>query len=323
MGCRGRVVGVAIAAFACMGGQAVAKGPPTIRFIYERAPNAADCPDKEIVLDAVKARLGFDPFREPPEIVIRASVSRTGDELAATMQLSEQGAQRGERRLVSRRADCSELASAMELELSIAIDPLSISRESPSPRPPAPITVVVAPPSPGATPRPPTVEPSAPKFLLASGGALGNVGASLAPALGFQAGFGVGSARWSVSIEGRADLPTSKDVEGGHVTLSTLAGTVAPCLHRGPFGGCLLVTAMALRGSGYDLADARQLTTALVAVGARAAVEIPSGGSFAIRAHLDVLSPLARTTLKVGGNAVWTSPPVSAALGLAAVVKFR
>jgi hypothetical protein len=318
----GRVVGVAIAAFACMGGRAVGKGPPAVRFIYERASSAADCPDKQIVLDAVKARLGFDPFREPPEIVIRASVSRTGDDLVATTQLSEQGAQSGERRLVSRGADCSELASAMELEISIAIDPLSISREPAPPRPPAPITVVVA--SPPAVPsRPPALQPSTPKFLLASGGAIGNVGASLAPALGFQAGFGLGSARWSVSVEGRADLPTSKDVEGGHITLSTLAGTLAPCLHHGPFGGCLLVTAMALRGSGSDLADARQVTTALVAVGARAAVEIPSGGPFAVRAYLDVLSPLARTTLKVGGSAVWTSPPVSAALGLGAVVKFR
>jgi hypothetical protein len=314
---------VAMAALTFVAGPAAAKGPPTVRFSYERSPNAADCPDKDSVLDAVRARLGFDPFREPAEISISASVSRAGEELAATIVLSEGRAQgTGERRLVSRRADCSELASAMELALSIAIDPLSVSREPPPPRPSPPI-VVVAPSPPAPAPPPPPAEPSTPKFFAASGGAVGNVGASLAPAVGFQAGFGLASARWSMSLEGRADLPASKDVEGGHITLSTLAGTLVPCVHRGPFAGCVLATVMALRGSGHDLVDAQQLTTSLFAAGARAAFELPSSSVFGIRAHLDVLAPLARTTLKVGGTPVWTSPPVSAAFGLAAVVRFR
>jgi hypothetical protein len=327
MGWRARAVSIAIAALASVAGRAVAKAPPTVRLTYERSPTAADCPEKEAVLDAVRARLGFDPFREPAEIAIRASVTRSDDELSATLLLSDGGSAKGERLLVSRRADCSELASAMELALSIAIDPLSVSREPTAPSGPGPapaqVTVLITAPAPPVpVPAAPTA-PASPKFLLATGGAVGSVGTTFSPTLGFLAGFGLASERWSVSIEGRADLPASREVDGGRVNLSSLAGTLAPCLHRRPFGGCLLATVLALRGSGHDLAEARQLTTALVALGARVAVEVPSRGSFAVRAHADVLGPLTRTTLKVGGEPVWTSPPLSATLGVAAVINFR
>jgi len=322
------VVSMAAAALACGVGSVAAKAPPAVRLTYERSPAAADCPDKETVLDAVRARLGFDPFREPAEIAIRASVTRTADELTADLRLSDDRSEGGEKRLVSRRADCSELASAMELALSIAIDPLSVTGVAPAPAsPPAPsrpITVFVETLAPAPLPSSSPPGPAGPpKFLLALGGAVGSVGTSLSPTLGFLGGFGLASERWSVSLEGRADLPASREVEGGHITLSMLSGTLVPCLHRRPFSGCLLASFLALRGSGYDLDDARQLTTTLLALGSRVALELPSTGAFAVRAHADVLAPLARTTLKVGGQPVWTSPPVSVTLGVAAVVNFR
>jgi hypothetical protein len=183
------------------------------------------------------------------------------------------------------------------------------------------VTVVVSPPPAPAPPSP--TEPSSPKFLVANGGAAGSVGALLAPSLGFLAGIGLASQRWSVSLEGRADLPSSREVEGGRINLSALAATIAPCLRRGPFAGCALASAVALRGSGQDLDASEQVTTSGVALGARAAFELPRTGTFAIRAHLDVVSPITRTTLNVGSRPVWTSPPVSAALGVAAVVRFR
>ena len=319
---RVRAVLVAIAVLSCVAGRAAAKGPPTVRLTYERSATAADCPDKEIVLDAVRARLGFDPFREPAEIAIRASVARTDGVLSATLLLSGEPSESAERRLVSRLADCSELAAAMELALSIAIDPLSGSR-APTPRTPAPVTVVISQPPPPSPP-PPSREPGTPKFLFATGGAAGSLGSALSPSLGFLAGFGLASERWSVAIEGRADLPTSRQVEGGSIRLSVLAGTLAPCVHRRPFGGCLLATAIALRGSGHDgLTEAQQLTTTVVALGARAVLELPRAGSFAVRAYADVLGPLTRTTLKVGTEPVWTTPALSVTLGLAAVVNFR
>jgi hypothetical protein len=323
-----------------------AKAPPTVRFIYERAASAGDCPDADVILDAVRARLGADPFHEPAEITIRASVARQRDELRAVLLLSDGSARGGERRLVSRQADCSELASAMELALSIAIDPLSVMREAPpvsptalpaagppgpiAPRAPAAASDSARPPPAPLAPPPPSVSvlappprPSPPRSLQVNLGAAGNWGASVAATAGFLAGVGLRSEGWSISVEGRADLPRSRPVDGGSISAATLAGTLAPCLHRGVFGGCLLATVAALRGSGQGLQNSQEATTTLYAVGARALVELPSGSAVALRLHLDLQSPLVRTTLRVGGEPVWTAPPLSIALGLGAVVRFR
>jgi hypothetical protein len=311
-----------VAAIALLGtGPALAKSPPTVHLDYDRAPSASDCPDKPTVLDAVRARLGFDPFREPAEIAIHASVERRGEELRARIVLSAPSAQAGERLLVSHRSDCSELASVMDLALSIAIDPLSISRE---PAAPSPVVVFpVAVPSPPPVVEAPPTESPPPKFVEVDIGLAGNWGETVSPTAGLFAGAGIRSERWSLSLEGRADLPRSREIGGGRVEAGVLAGTLVPCLRRGILAGCFLATVAALRGSGQGLDDANRATTPLVALGARALVEIPRTGMVAFRAHLDLLSPLTRTTLKVGGEAVWTSPLVNAALGLAAVVRFR
>jgi hypothetical protein len=315
--------GVAGALSLALSGPAAARTPPTVRLIYERAANAAECPDRDTVLDAVRARLGFDPFREPAEITIAASVSRAGEQLYARIRLSDGTGQTGERRLASHRADCAELASAMELALSIAIDPLSSAREPATTPPP------VAEPAPPATApvavavRTPAAPAGPPRQVDVQLGLVGNIGDTLAPTIGVFAGLGLRGEWWSISIEGRADLPRTQDVGGGSITAGTLAATLAPCLRGGPFGACALATLEALRGSGQDLDNARQMTSLFGAVGARALVELPAQGPVAFRAQVDVVSPLTRTALTVGGDAVWTSPPVTVAVGLATVVKFR
>jgi hypothetical protein len=297
-----------------------AKTPPAVHLDYDRAASAADCPDKQAVLDAVRARLGFDPFREPAEITIRATVQRQGEELRARIVLSGPTEQPGERDLVSRRSDCSELASVMDLALSIAIDPLSISRE------PAASTSVVVFPVTVSSPPPPVAEappPSPPKLIELEVGAVGSWGQTVSPTAGLVAGAGLRSEGWSLSLEGRADLPRSREVGGGRVEAGTLAGSLVPCLRRGLFGACFLASVVALRGNGQGLLEAQQMTTVFVSLGARAMVELPQTGVLAFRAHLDLSVPLTRTTLKVGEEAVWTSPPVNVALGLAGVVRFR
>jgi hypothetical protein len=307
---------VLLVAFA--GQAAVKSAPPAVWLTYERAANVADCPDREAVLDAVRARLGFDPFREPAEINIRASVFRDGKDLCAQILWSDEGARTSERRLASHRADCAELASAMELALSIAIDPLSMAREPESSAPVPRVTEREA----------VVVETLAPdrftsRYVDAVAGTSGNVGETVAPTLGFFAGVGLRSDHWSLSLEGRADLPRSHSAGGGSIEAGSLATTLVPCVRRGPWGGCALASFEALRGSGHDLSNATQATSLFFTVGARALVEIPLRGSLAMRAHADVTSPLTRTSLKVGGNEVWTSPPITVAVGLAAVVNFE
>ena len=314
---RGLALGALILAFS---GQAAAKAPPAVRVIYDRSSTAGDCPDRDAMLDSVRARLGFDPFREPAEITIHASVSRVGEQLYARIRLSDGTAPAGERTLVSHRADCAELGSAMELALSIAIDPLGSFRE-PATSPPASVAPAAAPVAIAVRPAPAHSPP--PRYLDVQLGTVGSLGDTLGPTIGGFVGVGLRGERWSVSLEGRADLPRSESVGGGSVSAGTLAATVAPCLRQQLFGVCALATLEALRGSGQELANARQMTSLFGAVGARVLVEFPQRGPVAFRVHADVVSPLTRTTLQVGGNAVWTAPPVTGALGLATVVKFR
>lgn len=312
-----RLCGLAIGAAILFTGQAAAKSvPPAVRLTYDRAANVADCPERESVLDAVRARLGFDPFREPAEITIRASVFRDGKELRAQILWSDGVARASERRLASQRADCAELASAMELALSIAIDPLGISRKPELSAPATPAAQIEA-------VEAPAPDRSSSRYLDAVVGTAGNFGETVAPTLGLFAGVGLRSEHWSISLEGRADLPRSRSAGGGSVEAGTLAATLVPCVRRGWLGGCALTSFEALRGSGHDLSNLSQATSLFFAIGARALVEIPLHGSLAIRAHADVASPLTRTSLKVGGTEVWTSPPITVALGLAAVVKFQ
>ena len=69
------------------------------------------------------------------EMLVSATVNRTGRTLEARIQIGGAGgAVSAERKLVSRESDCIELASAMELAISIAIDPLAGSRPRPRPR---------------------------------------------------------------------------------------------------------------------------------------------------------------------------------------------
>jgi hypothetical protein len=235
----------------------------------------------------------------------------------------------------------------MTLALSLAIDPLSAMRPRPvaqtagagarpapaaaapapaaPPRPAAPAARPTAPPATAMARRPPPspAAPSEPWRVQVGLGVLGSAGMSLSPTVGLTGSVGARGRRWSLSIEGRVDLPRSASVSGGRVTASALGGVLVPCLHLGPLAGCALALAGAVRGSGERLADARQQTTVLAALGGRLAIEVPSnGGALAVRLHIDLVASVVRTTLRVGGEPAWTAPPLSGAVGAAALVRF-
>jgi len=119
-----------------------AKAPPSVRLEYSRAPGAAQaCPDEAAVRRAVAALLAFDPFREPAELVVHATLNSAEGGLAARLEVTTSSNEaRGSRQISSRRGDCTELASAMELAISIAINPFLLMPkhpEQPAPPPPA------------------------------------------------------------------------------------------------------------------------------------------------------------------------------------------
>ena len=100
----------------------------TARLVYTRGDLTA-CPDEDAMKNAVTARLGYDPFDPEAEEIVTAQITRTQTGLRGQVDLRDQAlVVKGARTLTSEQSDCAELASAMTLAISIAIDPHSIAR---------------------------------------------------------------------------------------------------------------------------------------------------------------------------------------------------
>lgn len=321
----------------------------TVRFIYARGLGAPDCPDVETVRAGVSARLGYEPFDEQAKGLVSATVDKPGDQgaLEARIEIKDAaGVVTAERVLTSRRSDCAELAASMELAISIAIDPAGGAR----PRPPAP-PETVPPPVPNP-PEAPTVPPFVPPLPVAvpvmrdrlgslvtveaaparprrpppavqvMAGVVGAIGA--APTATFGATLQVSARQGSLSLaaEGRGDAPSSMPLRMGHIRTSLLVGSLVPCLHRWRLGGCLVVSAGTIRAAGEGLVDSRQVSAPYVAAGGRLTFDFAVVGPVVARLYADLSAPLTETVLRVSDEAVWTTPPVVASLGLSAGLHF-
>jgi hypothetical protein len=150
--------------------------------------------------------------------------------------------------------------------------------------------------------------------------------------LGTEPGLSVGvtaqaGIRWrdaSIGLEGRADLPASADAdqEQGRVTASLLLASLVPCGHWRIFIVCGLGSLGALRGAGSGVDEPKEDTTLFAAAGVRGGVEVPVTGPLSARIYGDFNATLTPTSLQLGGETVWASPPVHGAIGLAAQVSF-
>jgi hypothetical protein len=300
----------------------------TARLNYGRGPSAPDCPDVDVIRAGVTARLGYDPFDDRGELLIVATVNRSGRTLDARIQISGAAGKAAttERKLVSRQNDCLELASAMELAISIAIDPLAGTH----PRSDASVPPPVAPPAPAVIvvreeARPPAPAPSPPAstpigFQVRMGG-LGTVGSAPGPAVGGTVQVSAHRGSFSIGLEGRGDLPQTTELilggmRVGDMQTSLVMGSLVPCASRRMLEGCALLSGGAIRASARDLVNPQQVNAMFLAVGARVALELPLGSSVSAGVHVDVLAPITELVLRVSGRAVWTSPPISGALGL-------
>ena len=68
-------------------------------------------------------------------------------------------------------------------------------------------------------------------------------------------------------------------------------------------------------GIGIDVTTSRQATTFYAAAGARLSAEVPLHRLLALDLHLDGMTPLTYTTLSLDAGEVWSTPPLSGALG--------
>lgn len=305
----------------------------TARLSYTSGAGAADCPDADVIRAGVTARLGYDPFDDRAELAVLATVNRNGRTLEARIEIAGGAGQTTERTLVSRESDCQELASAIELAISIAIDPLAGSRPrpaapapAPAPPPPPPQVIVVREVAPRPAPAP-ALAPSVPIHFQVRLGAIGAIGSAPAAAVGASVGAAVRRGSLSIGLEGRGDLPSTMglyrgDTYAGQLQTSLLIGSLVPCASRGILEGCVLLSGGVMRASARDIVNPQQVSAPFLAVGARVGLDLPIGTIVSAGIHLDVLAPVTELILRISGEEVWTSPGISGALGMRVGARF-
>lgn len=112
---RGVSAGGFALAWACFGNSAWAA---EARLSYERAAGAESCPDVAGLRDAVRSRLGYDPFTETAPASLVASVAATDTGLRGVVKsFDASGVPIGERELTVRDETCEELVQAGGLDL--------------------------------------------------------------------------------------------------------------------------------------------------------------------------------------------------------------
>ena len=299
--------------------------PLETKLAYSRAPGAEGCPDEAWLHDAIGARLGYAPFTDGAARTVVVKITRAGKGLQATIELLDSsGRSQGSRTVDSQSRDCTELASSIALDVSMAIDPVHATRapeSAPQPKPappPPPLSppVLLSPPAPEAPPPPAT--PREPIKMLIAAGPVVAIGTAPGVSLGAALQIGV---RWkgiSAAVEGRADLPASASARNGaRVQSSLIAVSLLPCFHVGVVHGCAVGTLGSLSATATDIARSNREQTLFAAAGVRGGVEWWFAANLGVQAHADVLAPITRTTLQIDGRDAWTTSPVALVGGIA------
>jgi hypothetical protein len=288
---------------ACLLGQAPAAEPAPEAHVRLRVHTAVSgCPAEPGLEDSVAARLGYRPFFGDAPDVVEVEVTQDGGQIRARVErFDPQGLSLGRRLLAS--STCAELGPAIELALSITIDPLSLTR------PPAP------------PPAPPPKPPGPPIDFVATLGGMGAGG--FVPSLtgGPVIGAELRWPRFSIGLEGQDALPTTMPVGSGSAQVGVLTVGALPCLRLSWFGACAVVEAGATQVNGVQLQDAGHETTPFVAVGGRVLGDVHIWGPLGLRLQVDLLAPVSHTTVQAGSSDLWTTPSVAADAGLLLAVR--
>jgi hypothetical protein len=321
---------------------------------YVVASDTVGCPSDREFRAAVTARVGRDPFVARSDRTLRVDVRLEDGELAATGALVEvNGDSSGLRRITGKPDDCREVVDGMALAVSLAIAALAESSAAPvgavTPSSRAPSEATTDPPPPAAAPRPeapapsevPSLAPAAARrdvagapaerggrheAVVPSAGIAGHVTTGVGPGVGVGGALWVRGRQgsWSLSVEGRLDGFGSTELgTSGSVTSSLLAAVLSVCGHRGVVMLCPLALAGSIGASSSGIRFPDSDAAPYVALGGRFGVEWPLSPALAVQGRLDGLVTLLPVDIELDGDAVWSSPFGSAALGAGLLGTFR
>lgn len=315
----------------------IASATPSVRLDYDEGPGVAGCPPASRLREAVTSRLGEDPFDPAAQRSFQVEIAAVAAGLEGRVTLTDEtGKVGGSRRFKSSAEHCAELVSAMALAISLAINPdLAEANEPPAeeaatpepapagpdPIPGPPTSTALAPPS-NQTRDLATLPPlrSTSRWTFALGaGVNAALGAGPAPALGAAAFGRIRHEAASLALEARFDAPFDYDVGSASVHTSLWAGALAPCLHVAFARGCWVALGGNVTAGSRGVTDRWQANGFFAATGPRLGVEWPILEPLSISAQLDGLVTVKPVRVVLDGRQVWRTPPVSAALAVAAV----
>lgn len=296
---------VACAALAILALSSVAHARERTRLVVTRDKNAAECPDERALRDAVGARLGYEPFAPDAPSLIIVTFRQHGEALLGTVQLRDAAGQvKGERTHSSARGDCEELASTTALTISILLDPRAgmIPPRSTELKPQVELK-----------PGPPPERRSVGWRLTAAG--TGVLGMAPTTTVGLLVGAGVAGRWWSASAEFRADWPATRAIGSLEARTSFTGGNLVPCAHIGMGYACTVLALGAIRGEVGGSSPSSQSTFHLM-IGPRVGLSIPLAPWLSLDGHVEAPIAPTRTTLRVAGVDLWSTPTISGLVGI-------
>ncbi len=297
------------------------------RLVYVHPEADATCPDEIALRGMIASQLGYDPFDDGAPVQVHAAIERVGNRLRGRVTLTRDDGTRGGERILDATNDCSSVATALALTVSVAIDTL----EAPPPAPPLAVNA----PAPESITRPsqPPTETAAvgkpnpadaPTPVSFRGTVDLHVALGVAPSTAFGGAVSFG-ARWplvSVALEARGDLPAFAPLStGGELGTSVILGMVVPCAHVRSFVGCGIFGVGSMHGESRSVPAPDSNYAVFGAAGVRVGLELPLSRFLALRPQIDGLVAWARPKLRFDDQNVWTAPAASATFGLAAIVQ--
>jgi len=294
-------------------------------FLYERQPGAEQCPAEPAIREQVALRLGYYPFRDGAARRVTVSLQPGAHGLSAhiTTENARAGELAASRDIDSEGTGCDELAQAVVLAVSLAIDPMSMTR----PRSPHPLPVtspsVTRPDSPPAA-RVETVHPAASRGWspwTTELSAQFRIGYGIVPTAS------VGPVAELRFVDGRLALLAEA---GADVAVGTVNGVSASVL-RGGAGVCGRVIWHFSACGRVDLGELEGTNSARggktdsqfyadIALGPR--LDLPIWGDVHLVAAPELLAPLVPIALSVNGARVWSTGVVAGALEIGVGYRF-
>jgi hypothetical protein len=278
--------------------------PQRARLVYLVDPTAVGCPSTDELRGAVNARAGHELFGEPSDRTLDVTIRRRDAAYEATVELPDTPG--SAKRELRSEVGCAELATAVALVASIALDPESILRPAPPPPPLPPVTAAATP---------------SWRALVGLGPRIG-WGTAPRTTFGLALSAAAMSQRFALGAELAGFAPADTSYGRGAVSVLPLALAVLPCGMTSHFELCGVARAGLLRGSGAGFAQDFETWKAFAAAGLRIAA-FKDLGRLRVRASGETTGVIPVTRFKVDETVAYSTRGVAFAAGLDVLMFFQ